>query len=116
MSTNGCDDLLLAMTRPPVFAGIPLGAAGTIMIVGMLAFGFFGILWGFAVAVPSYLIARVVVAYDINAFHLIALWLQCRFKQSIFATNRGIWGGNSYSPTAISLARRKGFGCVEASD
>jgi type IV secretion system protein VirB3 len=116
VSADGSDSLMLAMTRPPVVAGVPLGAFGAVIMVGMLTFAFLGFLWGLAVAIPLYLIARLVVVYDVNAFHLIGLWLNCRFKQSLFATNRKVWGGNSYSPTAIALARRKGFGCVEASD
>ena len=68
------------------------------------------------VAVPLYLISRVVVIYDINAFNLVGLWLRTRFKQSIFSTNRRYWGGNSYSPTAIHLAKREGFGRVETAD
>lgn len=116
MSEDGRDSLMLAMTRPPVFAGIPLGAFATILVAWSLTFAAAGILPALAVAIPLYLISRVVVLYDINAFNLIGLWLRVRFKQSIFSTNRKIWGGNSYSPTAIHGSRREGFGRVETAD
>jgi type IV secretion system protein VirB3 len=117
MSDDGKDSLMLAMTRPPVFAGIPLGAFAAVMSAGMLTFAATNnFLWGLVVAVPLYLISRVVVIYDINAFNLVGLWLRTRFKQSIFSTNRRYWGGNSYSPTAIHLAKREGFGRVETAD
>ncbi|MEO5598863.1 MAG: VirB3 family type IV secretion system protein [Novosphingobium sp.] len=117
MSADGKDSLMLAMTRPPVFAGIPMGAFASVLSAGMLVFAATNnFLWGIAVAGPLYLISRVVVLYDINAFNLVGLWLRTRFKQSIFVTNRRYWGGNSYSPTAIHLAKREGFGRVEAAE
>ncbi len=117
MSADGRDTLLLAMTRPPVFAGVPLGAFAAVLSAGMLTFaGTNNFLWGIAAAAPLYLISRIVVLYDINAFTLVGLWLRTRFKMSIFSSNRHYWGGNSYSPTAIHFARREGFGRVETAD
>jgi type IV secretion system protein VirB3 len=102
MSADGKDSLMLAMTRPPVFAGIPMGAFASVLSAGMLVFAATNnFLWGIAVAVP---------------FYLLGLWLRTRFKQSIFATNRRYWGGNSFSPTAIHLAKREGFGRVETAE
>ncbi|MDE2562807.1 MAG: VirB3 family type IV secretion system protein [Sphingomonadales bacterium] len=116
MSGDGRDSLMLAMTRPPVFAGVPVGAFASVLSAGMLVFAATNnVLWGLVVAGPLYLVSRLVVLYDINAFTLLALWLRTRFAQSLFASNRKLWGGNSYSPTAIHLARRKGFGRVETS-
>lgn len=116
MSDDGRDSLMLAMTRPPVFAGIPLGAMAFILVAGCLAFAGLGFLAGLAVAIPLYIISRIVVLYDINAFNLIGLWLRTRFKQNILSTNRKLWGGNSYSPTAIYGSKREGFGRVETAD
>lgn len=54
--------------------------------------------------------------YDINAFNLLALWLKCRYANNVFASNRKLWGGTSFSPTGNHHAKRKGFGRVEISD
>lgn len=117
MSQDGKDNLLLAMTRPAVVAGLPLGALAACMSAGMLTWALTNaLLWGLVVAVPMYLASRVIVMYDINAFNLLALWLKCRYANNVFANNRKLWGGTSFSPTANHHAKRKGFGRVEISD
>jgi type IV secretion system protein VirB3 len=106
------DVLLIAMTRPATFMNIPLEAAGVIMVIGMVAFGATqNVFWGLATAAPLYLVSVAIVRYDMNAFRLLGLFMRTRFGPGTSIATRKVWGGNSFSPTAIFLARRKGFGC-----
>jgi len=112
------DILLIAMTRPAVYAGIPLEAAGAIMMLGMLVFAVTGIIfWALGVAVPLYFAARMITHYDMNAFRLLGLYLKTNYGQALIGHNIGankkMWGGNSYSPSLVSFSKRKGFGCVQ---
>jgi type IV secretion system protein VirB3 len=107
------DVLLIAMTRPATFMHIPLEAAGVIMVLGMVAFGATqNVFWGLFAAAPLYFASLAVVRYDMNAFRLLGLHMRTRFGPGTSSATRGIWGGNSFSPTAVFLARRKGFGCA----
>src|ERR1700748_2955874 len=111
MTDEGEDVLLIAMTRPATFMNIPLEAAGVIMVIGMVAFGATqNVFWGMAVAGPLYLASVAVVRYDMNAFRLVGLFMRTRFGPGTSSATRKIWGGNSFSPTAVFLARRQGFG------
>ena len=108
---DGRDVLVVSMTRPATFLNIPIAAAGLIMMAGMIAFGLtHNFLYGIAVALPAYLISLAIVRYDINAFTILGLYARCRFGPGSSMTGYRLWGGSTYSPTAISLARRKGFG------
>lgn len=112
MGAEGEDVLLIAMTRPATFMNIPLEAAGIIMVVGMVAFGATqNVFWGIAVAGPLYFASLAIVRYDINAFRLLGLHMRTRFGPGTSTATRRLWGGNSFSPTAVFLARRHGFGC-----
>lgn len=114
MERDADDALLISMTRPATFMNIPLEAAGVIMVLGMIAFGLTqNVFWGAITAGPLYLAALAVVRYDMNAFRLIGLWMRTRFGPGTSTATRRIWGGNSFSPTAVFLARRKGFGCAD---
>jgi type IV secretion system protein VirB3 len=105
------DVLLIAMTRPATFMNVPLEAAGVIMVVGMVAFGATqNIIWGLAIVTPLYLGSLVVVRYDMNAFRLLGLFVRTRLGPGTSTATTRIWGGNTYSPTAVFLARRSGFG------
>ena len=106
------DVLLIAMTRPATFMNIPLEAAGIIMVAGMIVFGVTqNVFWGIALAAPLYLASLAIVRYDMNAFRLLGLYMRTRFGSGTSLATRRIWGGNSFSPTAVFLARRQGFGC-----
>jgi type IV secretion system protein VirB3 len=106
------DVLLIAMTRPATFMNIPLEAAGVIMVLGMLAFGLTqNMFWGMAIAGPLYGASIMIVRYDMNAFRLLGLFARTRFGLGTSRATHRIWGGNSFSPTAVFLARRSGFGC-----
>ena len=112
MEREGEDALLIAMTRPATFMNIPLEAAGVIMVIGMIAFGATqNVFWGMLTAGPLYLAALAIVRYDMNAFRLLGLWMRTRYGPGTSTATRRVWGGNSFSPTAVFLARRKGFGC-----
>ena len=112
MSADTDDVLLIAMTRPATFMNIPLEAAGVIMVVGMVVFGATqNVFWGIAIAGPLYFASLAIVRYDMNAFRLLSLQLRTRFGPGTSTATRRIWGGNSFSPTAVFLARRRGFGC-----
>ena len=114
MGREGEDVLLIAMTRPATFMNIPLEAAGVIMVVGMIAFGATqNVFWGLLTAAPLYLVSLGVVRYDMNAFRLVGLYMRTRYGRGTSTATRALWGGNSFSPTAVFLARRKGFGCAE---
>ena len=114
MGAEAEDVLLIAMTRPATFMNIPLEAAGVIMVIGMVAFGATqNVFWGMAVAAPLYLVSLAIVRYDMNAFRLVGLYMRTRFGPGTSSATHRIWGGNSFSPTAVFLARRRGFGCAD---
>lgn len=105
------DVLLIAMTRPATFMNIPLEAAGMIMVIGMVAFGATqNMFWGMALAGPLYFASLAIVRYDMNAFRLLSLYARTRYGPGTSKATWKIWGGNSFSPTAVHLARRQGFG------
>lgn len=114
MVGDGEDVLLIAMTRPATFMNIPLEAAGVIMVIGMVVFGATqNVFWGLLTAAPLYLASLAIVRYDMNAFRLLGLYMRTRFGPGTSTATRRIWGGNSFSPTAVFLARRRGFGCAD---
>lgn len=114
MAADTEDALLIAMTRPATFMNIPLEAAGVIMVLGMIAFGATqNVFWGLITAAPLYLVSVAVVRYDMNAFRLVGLYMRTRFGPGTSRATRTLWGGNSFSPTAVFLARRRGFGCAD---
>lgn len=111
MSGEGTDVLLISMTRPATFMNIPLEAAGAIMTIAMVAFGLTqNVFWGLLTAVPLYVISLGIVQYDMNAFRLVGHAMRTGFGPGTSRATRRIWGGNSFSPTAVFLAKRKGFG------
>jgi type IV secretion system protein VirB3 len=111
MPNDGEDVLLIAMTRPATFMNIPLEAAGVIMVLGMVAFGATqNVFWGLFMAAPLYLASLAIVRYDMNAFRLLGLYMRTRFGPGTSRATHRIWRGSSFSPTAVFLARRRGFG------
>lgn len=99
--------LFLAVTRPALWAGIPIEAAVLLLIVGASI-----LIWSNSpvyaaiVAAFGYSIARLVVRHDVNAFRLLFLWGRTKLGNR----NRAFWGGSSYSPLALAGLRRRGFG------
>ena len=101
------DVLFLGLTRPALFAGVPLEAAVPIMMAGAITMIVAGNpLYAIAVAGGAYFAARMVVRHDPNTFRLLFLWTQTKAR----SRNRVFWGGCSYSPLPLKGLRRKGFG------
>jgi type IV secretion system protein VirB3 len=99
--------LFLAVTRPALWAGIPIEAAVLLLIASASV-----LIWSnspvYATLVVAfgYSISRLIVRHDVNAFRL--LFLLGRTK--LGNRNRAFWGGSSYSPLPLDGTRRKSFG------
>ena len=99
--------LFLAVTRPALWAGIPIEAAVLLLISSASV-----LIWsnspGYAALVVAfgYSISRLIVRHDVNAFRLLFLWGRTKAGNR----NRSFWGGSSYSPLPLSGLRRNGFG------
>src|SRR3546814_8268459 len=69
------DPLFLAVTRPALWAGVPIEAGALIIMAGAITLvGSGNPLYGGAAAVALYAMARLIVRHDVNAFRLIFLW------------------------------------------
>ncbi len=99
--------LFLAVTRPALWAGIPIEAAVLLLIssASVLIWSNSPIYAALVVAF-GYSISRLIVRHDVNAFRLLFLWGRTKASNR----NRAFWGGSSYSPLPLSGLRRKGFG------
>ncbi len=99
--------LFLAVTRPALWAGIPIEAAVLLLIVSASV-----LIWSNSpvyaaiIAAFGYAISRLIVRHDVNAFRLLFLWGRTKLGNR----NRAFWGGSSYTPLALGGLRRKGFG------
>jgi type IV secretion system protein VirB3 len=99
--------LFLAVTRPALWAGIPIEAAVLLLISSASV-----LIWSNSplytalVVVFGYSISRLIVRHDVNAFRLLFLWGRTKLGNR----NRAFWGGSSYSPLPLAGLRRKGFG------
>ena len=99
--------LFLAVTRPALWAGIPIEAA-VLLLIGSASV----LIWSnspvYAALVVAfgYSISRLIVRHDVNAFRLLILWGRTKAGNR----NRAFWGGSSYSPLPLTGLRRKGFG------
>lgn len=101
------DPLFLAVTRPALWAGIPIEASVLLLIASactLIASN--NPLYAALVAASGFFISRLIVRHDVNAFRLLFLWGRTK------AGNRNgqYWGGSSYSPLPLVGMRRKGFG------
>src|SRR3546814_10187359 len=68
------DPLFLAVTRPALWAGVPIEAGALIIMAGAITLvGSGNPLYGGAAAVALYAMARLIVRHDVNAFRLIFL-------------------------------------------
>src|SRR6476659_7296906 len=99
--------LFLEVTRPALWAGIPIEAAVLLLIVSATI-----LIWSNSpvyaalVAAFGYSLSRLIVRHDVNAFRLLFLWGRTKLGNR----NRAFWGGSSYSPLPLSGVRRIGFG------
>lgn len=99
--------LFLAVTRPALFAGIPIEAAVVVLLSSVITLiGTSNPVYGFVMAAVMFGISRLVVRQDVNAFRLIFLWGRTKAANR----NRAFWGGSSYTPLPLKGIKRKGFG------
>ncbi len=99
--------LFLAVTRPALWAGIPIEAAVLLLIVSAsMLIQSNSPLYAGLIAAFGYSISRLIVRHDVNAFRLLFLWGRTKAGNR----NRSFWGGSSYSPLPLTGLRRKGFG------
>lgn len=99
--------LFLAVTRPALFAGIPIEAAVLILISSVcILIGFNNPVYAAVNAGVMFGLSRLIVRHDVNAFRLIFLW----GRTTAANRNRAYWGGSSYTPLPLKGIKRKGFG------
>src|SRR3546814_11560746 len=99
------DPLFLAVTRPALWAGVPIEAGALIIMAGAITLvGSGNPLYGGAAAVALSAMARPIVRHDVNAFRLIFLW----GRTQAATRNRGFWGGRRYTPRPPPGHHRKG--------
>ena len=99
--------LFLAVTRPALWAGIPIEAAVLLLIASAsVLIQSNSPVYAGLVATFGYSISRLIVRHDVNAFRLLFLWGRTKLGNR----NRAFWGGSSYTPLPLEGIRRKGFG------
>lgn len=100
------DPLFLAVTRPAMWAGVPMEAGGLVILAGAITLvGTGNPLYGLAASLVLYAVARLVVRHDVNAFRLLFMWGRTKAANR----NRVFWGGSSYTPLPLYGLKRKGF-------
>lgn len=100
------DTLFLALTRPPLWLGVPVEATIIIAMTGVLVLMLAGNpVYALAIAGSLLAAARVIVRSDYNMFKLLLLWVRTKGR----ARNASYWGGSSYSPLPTAPIRRPGF-------
>lgn len=99
--------LFLAVTRPALFAGIPIEAAVVILLSSVIILiGLQNPVYAGVNAAVMFGLARLIVRHDVNAFRLLFLWGRTKAANP----NRAFWGGSSYTPLPLKGIKRKGFG------
>src|SRR3546814_13082605 len=99
------DPLFLAVTRPALWAGVPIEAGALLIMAGAITLvGSGHPLYGGAAAVALYAMARLIVRHDVDDFRLIFLLGRAQAADR----NSGIWGGASNTPLPPSRTQRKG--------
>jgi type IV secretion system protein VirB3 len=99
--------LFLAVTRPALWAGIPMEAAVLLLITSAsVLIETNSTVYTGLVVTFGYSITRLIVRHDVNAFRLLFLWGRTKFGNR----NNVFWGGSSYSPLPLYGLRRKSFG------
>jgi type IV secretion system protein VirB3 len=100
------DTLFLALTRPPLWLGVPVEATLMIAMTGVLILMLVGNpVYALAIGGSLLAAARVIVRSDYNMFRLLLLWTRTKGR----ARNAAYWGGSSYAPLPTAPIRRKGF-------
>ena len=99
--------LFLAVTRPALWAGIPIEAAVLLLISSAsVLIESNSPVYAALVVAFGYSISRLIVRHDVNAFRLLFRWARTKAGNR----NRAFWGGSSYTPLPLDGSRRKGFG------
>jgi type IV secretion system protein VirB3 len=99
--------LFLAVTRPALFAGVPIEAAVVVLLASVITLiGTSNPVYGAVVAAVMFGLSRLIVRRDVNAFRLIFLWGRTKAANR----NRVFWGGSSYTPLPLKGIKRRGFG------
>lgn len=100
------DMLFLALTRPPLWLGIPVEASLLIAMTSVLVLMLVGNpVYALAIGGSLLMAARLIVRTDYNMFKLIFLWARTKGR----ALNRAHWAGSSYSPLPVRPIKRRGF-------
>ena len=100
------EPVYLALSRPPMWLGVPLDAAVPLAMLGVLVLLLANPLYALAVAIVGFGAARLIVRHEPNAFRLLNLALRTKWTNR----DRRWWGGSSYSPLPVAPLKRKGFG------
>src|SRR3546814_7456259 len=88
---TGVQTCALPISRPALFAGIPIEAAVVILLASVITLiGTTNPIYGGVVAAVMFGISRLVVRHDVNAFRLIFLWGRTKAANR----NRVFWGGS----------------------
>src|SRR3546814_17617348 len=99
--------LFLAVTRPALFAGIPIEAAVVILLASVIPLiGTTNPIYGGVVAAVMFGLSRLVVRHDVNDFRLIFLWGRPKeaHRKLVF------WCGSSTTHLPRKGLPRKGVG------
>lgn len=100
------DTLFLALTRPPLWLGVPVEAAILIAMTAVLLLMVLGNpVYSLAIGGSLLTSARLIVRSDFNMFKLLFLWCQTKGR----TMNRAHWSGSSYSPLPTGMLKRRGF-------
>lgn len=95
--------LFLAVTRPALWAGIPIEAAVPILLAAAcVLIGTNNPIYALITGAVMYALARLVVRQDVNAFRLLFLWGRTKAANR----NRAFWGGSSYTPLPLKAPPR----------
>src|SRR3546814_15201380 len=104
---TGVQTCALPVTRPALFAGIPIEAAVVILLASVITLiGTTNPIYGGVVAAVMFGISRLVVRHDVNAFRPIFLWGRTKAANR----TRAFWGGSSYKPLPHKGTHRNGVG------
>src|SRR3546814_2750555 len=99
--------LFLAVTRPALWAGIPIAAAVLLLITSAsVLIESNSPIYAALVVAFGYSISRLIVRHDVNAFRLLSLWGRTQLGNR----NRVFLVGSGYPPLRLGGMRRRGFG------
>lgn len=91
------DKVYLALTRPAMFYGVPFEAALLCVLIAGLAMILTDNIFFLAIFVPLFLLSKLIVKKDANAFRILFRFLETKAK----CVNRSTWGGSSASPLRV---------------